>query len=271
MKTTTASSSHYTTKQLITAFIISILIYCYYYFDFFISNLSSTKNNKYLIEKNKQVMASTTKNIFLVGATGGLGGHVLKGLLASTNVNFHITAYVRTPSKLNGDFGSNVKIVQGDLSTINAEHMKDCNILISTHSSGDNTRHVGYQNLVTAAKLANVSHIIGVGGAGQLLLPNGKIKQTDESFYPQMAPVTEDHEKGLQAVKDSGISFTWVAPPYMPNDMDSSGGVIPTNDDWNDSNVVPQIDVATFIVNEAIESKHAGHVVALKALEKKGN
>ena len=153
MKTTTASSSYYTTKQLITAFIISILIYCCYYFDFFISNFS-TKNNKYLIEKNKQMMASTTKNIFLVGATGGLGGHVFKGLLASTNVNLHITAYVRTPSKLNGDFGSNVKIVQGDLSPINAEHMKDCNVLISTHSSGDNTRHVGYQNLVTAAKLA---------------------------------------------------------------------------------------------------------------------
>ena len=41
----------------------------------------------------------SVNKIFLVGATGGLGGHVLKGLIEQSGVE--VITYVRTPSKLN--------------------------------------------------------------------------------------------------------------------------------------------------------------------------
>jgi hypothetical protein len=51
----------------------------------------------------------------------------------------------------------------------------------------------------------------------------------------------------------------------MPTDAASNGGYIATNDVWNNTGMLPQVDVAKFIVNEAFEPKHLGHVVGLSA------
>ena len=76
---------------------------------------------------------------------------------------------------------------------------------------------------------------------------------------------TVANEKGLEVVKASGLQWTWVAPPYMPQDAPSRGGYLASNDLWNESGMIPQVDVAQFIVDEALDPKHTHHVVALKA------
>ena len=50
-------------------------------------------------------------------------------------------------------------------------------------------------------------------------------------------------------------------PAYMPNDVDSSGGYI-ANVTRNNVGMMPQIDVAEFVADEALAPK-LGHVVAL--------
>ena len=201
--------------------------------------------------------------MFLVGSTGGLGGHILNQLIQH---HVEIVAYVRTPSKLSHIKSSRLTVIQGDLSALDASVLTECDVVISTHSSGSHERYKGYQVLVEAAQIAQTKHIIGVGGAGQLKLANGEIKQTEKDWFPGLAPVTEDHQKGLEIIRTSGLKWTWVAPPYMPKDAPSCGGYLASNDQWNDSGMIPQIDVAQFIVDEALDSKHAYHVVALKAL-----
>ena len=205
----------------------------------------------------------STKSIFLIGATGGLGGHILNTLLQRDDVK--ITAYVRSPSKLSHLSSPKLMVVQGDLSSLNAQLLTGYNVVISTHSSGSLERYRGYQAIVSAAQEAQTQHVIGVGGAGQLKLANGEIKQSEPEWFPDLAPVTEDHEKGLNAVKSSGLQWTWVAPPYMPQDAPSCGGYLASNDLWNGSGMIPQIDVAQFIADEALDPKHTHHVVALKA------
>ena len=108
------------------------------------------------------------KRVFLVGATGGLGGHVLRGLLKKEQV--HIVASVRTPSKLS-ESSCRITVVEGDINAIQPMDMKECDVIIATHSSPSHERHEGYRKLVDLAREAGVNRIIGVGGAGQLLLP----------------------------------------------------------------------------------------------------
>ena len=81
-----------------------------------------------------------------------------------------------------------------------------------------------------------------------------------------MTQVTNDHQKGLELVKSSGLIWTWVAPSYMPKDAPSSGGYIASHDDWNEGGMIPQVDVAQFIVDEALQPQHTFHVVALKKM-----
>ena len=209
---------------------------------------------------NRKINNSGNMNVFLVGATGGLGGHVMQHLLAKGAI---VTAYVRSPEKM-GDVGDKVKVVKGDLASVTSATLDGADVIVACHSSGPaNERHKGYAALVAAAKDSSTKRIVGVGGAGQLLMEDGSKKQSEEGWYPTLKPVTEDHEKGLEIVRSSGVDFTWVAPAYMPNDADSSGGYIATNDKWNDVGVIPQIDVAEFVADEALAPKHLGHVVAL--------
>lgn len=203
------------------------------------------------------------KNIFIVGATGGLGRHVLRGLLHRGGVE--IVAFVRTPTKLDDLLNPHLHVVQGDFSSLSPAHLMGCDVVIATHSSANNERHVGYEKLVKNAVEGGVERLIGVGGAGQLCMENGQIKQADPSWFPALRSVTEDHQRGLKAVRKSKLDWTWVAPPYMPTDAASVGGYVATNDAWNNTGMLPQVDVAQFIVDEAFEPKHIGHVVGLSA------
>ena len=203
------------------------------------------------------------KKVFIIGATGGLGRHVLRGLLDRGGVE--IVAFVRTPTKLDDMLNPHLHLVQGDFSSLVPAHLNGCDVTIATHSSSKNERHIGYENLVKNAAEAGVSRLIGVGGAGQLLMEDGQIKQADPSWFPALASVTEDHQRGLRAVRKSKLNWTWVAPPYMPTDAASAGGYIATNEVWNNTGMLPQVDVAQFIVDEAFEPKHIGHVVGLSA------
>jgi hypothetical protein len=203
------------------------------------------------------------KKVFVIGATGGLGRHVLRDLLDRGGVE--IVAFVRTPTKLDDMLNPRLHLVQGDFSSLIPAHLNGCDVAIATHSSSKNERHIGYENLVKIAAEAGVSRLIGVGGAGQLLMEDGQIKQSDPSWFPALAPVTEDHQRGLRAVRKSKLDWTWVAPPYMPTDAASAGGYIATNEVWNNAGMLPQVDVAQFIVDEIFEPKHLGHVVGLSA------
>ena len=156
-------------------------------------------------------------------------------------------------------------LVQGDFSSLAPAHLNGCDVAIATLSSSENERHIGYENLVKNAAEAGVSRLIGVGGAGQLLMEDGQIKQTDSSWFPALSSVTEDHQRGLEIVRKSNLNWTWVAPPYMPTDAISVGGYIATNSVWNNAGMLPQVDVAQFIVDETFNPKHLGHVVGLSA------
>ena len=201
------------------------------------------------------------EKVFVVGATGGLGRHVLRGLLNRGGVE--VVAFVRTPSKLEDMLNPRLQLVQGDFSSLVPAHLDGCDVTIATHSSSTNERYVGYEHLVRSAVEAGASRLIGVGGAGQLLMEDGQIKQTDPSWFPALASVTEDHQRGLATVRKSTLNWTWVAPPYMPTDAASAGGYIATNGVWNNTGMLPQVDVAQFIVDEAFDPKHLGHVVGL--------
>ena len=71
------------------------------------------------------------KKVFLVGATGGLGGHVLRGLLKKEQV--HLVVSVRTPSKLT-ERSSRITVLEGDINAIQATDMEGCD-MVCPHSS----------------------------------------------------------------------------------------------------------------------------------------
>ena len=56
-----------------------------------------------------------TSRLVILGATGSLGGHVLRQALAAGHA---VTVFVRSPSRLPAEFAGRIEIHEGDLATV---------------------------------------------------------------------------------------------------------------------------------------------------------
>ncbi len=134
--------------------------------------------------------------ILVLGATGRVGSHVVSLALHD---NHHVTAVVRTPSKLNLCH-ENLHIIKGDVTdkrTIE-EAMIDIDIVISALSTdGTTTLTKSIPVILDVMSKENVKRIITVGTAGILqsrLNPNLLRYQSSESRRTTTFSAQEHHQ-----------------------------------------------------------------------------
>lgn len=156
--------------------------------------------------------------ILVLGATGRVGSHVVSLALHD---NHHVTAVVRTPSKLNLCH-ENLHIIKGDVTdkrTIE-EAMIDIDIVISALSTdGTTTLTKSIPIILEAMSKENVKRIITVGTAGILqsrLNPNLLRYQSSESRRTTTFSAQEHHQV-FEILKQSELDWTIVCPTYLPN------------------------------------------------------
>src|SRR5215467_8530901 len=146
--------------------------------------------------------------VFLTGATGFVGGHLLKRLLAEGH---RVRALVRDPAKAKLPGGNQVEPVQGDIvDGVGLDSgMKGCDavinlvgIIVETRKNTfERVHHLGTRNVVEAAKRNSVSRFIQMSALG--------VRADGVSEYQTTK------WKGEEAVRQSGIPYCILRPSLI--------------------------------------------------------
>jgi uncharacterized protein YbjT (DUF2867 family) len=146
--------------------------------------------------------------VFLTGATGFVGGHLLTRLLADGHT---VRTLVRGPQKIGFPPDSRVALVPGDVVDGSGldDGMKGCDavihlvgIIVETgKATFDRVHHLGTRNLVDAAKRNRISRLVQMSALGARA--NG-VSEYQTSKW-----------KGEEAVRQSGIEYCILRPSLI--------------------------------------------------------
>jgi (4-alkanoyl-5-oxo-2,5-dihydrofuran-3-yl)methyl phosphate reductase len=183
--------------------------------------------------------------IVVTGATGTVGSEVVKLLVAAGE---KVRAITRDPSKAR--FDSKVEVVAGDLGKPETLEKAMAGADRVFALSGGPELGIHDLNVATAAKKAGARHavklsVLGAGG-------------------PARNQITEWHEAGEKAIRESGLAWTFVRPGgFMSNSLNwvgsvkGMGKVFAPYGDGKTSPIHPR-DIAAVAVKALTSSGHEG-------------
>ncbi|MFJ5765527.1 NAD(P)-dependent oxidoreductase [Lysinibacillus sp. NPDC093210] len=157
-------------------------------------------------------------NILVLGATGRVGSHIVSLALKEGH---HVTALVRTPSKMN-IADKNLYVKQGNVLNIEdiTSVMANADVVISAlNTDGTNTLTESLPLVLQEMKKRNVYRIITVGTAGILqsrLTPSLLRYQSSESKR-KTTRAAKEHHNVLKILERSDMEWTIVCPTYLPD------------------------------------------------------
>ena len=157
-------------------------------------------------------------NIFILGATGRVGGHIVSHALHN---NHHVKALVRMPEKLQVKKG-NLTIIQGDVlnkyDILTAISGTDV-VISALNTDGTNTLSESMPLIMEAMEHEGIKRIITVGTAGILqsrTSPHLLRYQSSESKR-NSTRAAQEHHKMYDHLKRSTYDWTIVCPTYLPD------------------------------------------------------
>lgn len=156
-------------------------------------------------------------NITLFGATGRVGSEILKLALRDGH---HVTALVRTPSKL--PTHNNLSILTGDIrdKELVSQAIENADAIISAIGTDKTTTLTdAIPSIIEAMKTGNVERIITIGTAGILQSrtnPDMYRFQSTESKR-RLTFAAEEHAKVYEQLKNADLEWTIICPTYLPD------------------------------------------------------
>ncbi|PYP82202.1 MAG: hypothetical protein DMG65_26890 [Candidatus Angelobacter sp. Gp1-AA117] len=166
------------------------------------------KQGSYSSVNKEGHVESISMKVFLTGATGFVGSHLLQRLLHDGH---HIRALVRDPQNSNLPTGPNIELVGGDIveGTGLDEAMQSCEavihlvgIIMETRTATfEKIHHLGTRNVVESARRNHISRFVQMSALGARA--NG-VSEYQTSKW-----------KGEEAVRQSGIPFCILRPSLI--------------------------------------------------------
>ncbi len=202
-------------------------------------------------------------NITLFGATGRVGSEILKLALRDGH---HVTALVRTPSKL--PTHKNLSILTGDIrdKELVSQVIENADAVMSAIGTDKTTTLTdAIPSIIEAMKTGNVERIITIGTAGILQSrtnPDVYRFQSTESKR-RLTFAAEEHAKVYEQLKNADLEWTIICPTYLP-DGEATG-------EWRtERNFLPEEgveisvgDTALCAYNELLDPQFIGTRVGL--------
>jgi len=199
------------------------------------------------------------KKIVIFGATGGTGMELVK---QSLQKNYKVTAFVRTPTKLD-IADANLQIVQGDV--LNYDEVFDAiagqDIVFCTlgmpASDKSTLRTDGTENIVKAMKENGIKRFIcqtSLGFADSKEVLPWHMKYIIVPFILKNA--FKDHELQESVIEKSNLDWTIVRPGNMTNGKKTENykhGFKPTE---NIKLKISRADVAHFMLDQIVEDSY---------------
>ena len=147
-------------------------------------------------------------HVFLTGATGFVGGHVLKRLVAEGH---SVKALVRGPAKAKLAASNQIELVQGDVADGSAldEGTRNCDAVVhlvgiiaeTGKATFERIHHIGTRNVVEAAKRNGISRYVQMSALG--------VRADGVSEYQT------SKWKGEEAVRQSGMDYCILRPSLI--------------------------------------------------------
>ncbi|MED3662093.1 NAD(P)-binding oxidoreductase [Ureibacillus sp. FSL K6-8385] len=201
--------------------------------------------------------------VIVFGSTGGVGRQVVKQALEK---GFEVTAFVRTPSKMELKH-EKLHVIQGDafnkkeVSAAIAGHDVVVSCLGSSKGMKKSTElEEMTKNIVDGMKKHHVKRIIYTASAGI----DGEIPGISGKMVMQMLKhALADHRNAVNYIKSNELSYTIVRPMGLTNDpftgkyREAKEGV-PKN-----SRTIPRADVAHFIVKALTDEQYENASIAI--------
>lgn len=138
--------------------------------------------------------------ILITGATGGLGSKVIKLLKDKTEVeNLAVLVRDKKNELANQYINDDIEVRIGDYSNLESlvNAFKGIDVLYFVSGGDDDQRAKLHKNVVDAAKVAAVKHILYTSGV-----------RKDESVSAPLASLMDSHIQTENFIIDSGISYT---------------------------------------------------------------
>lgn len=180
-------------------------------------------------------------NLVILGATGATGRQVVEQALAAGHT---VTALVRDPRRLPARPG--LRVVQADLEAppdVSGHDAVICALGAPGRDKG-RVRERGTRSAVAAMQRAGVRRIVALSSYGvgdsRARLPLW-IRYGLVPLF--LGPGFADHEAQEQVLRDSGLDWTILRPPFLTDD--AGGGPVARGDDLAATKMkIPRADVA---------------------------
>ncbi|XP_078516775.1 flavin reductase (NADPH)-like [Lissotriton helveticus] len=202
-------------------------------------------------------MATRPKNIVIFGSTGLTGKTVLE---QAVQAGYIVTVLVRDASRLPADVAVG-KVIVGDVlnksDVSKAVEGQDAVIDIlgnGTDLSPTTVISEGTKNIVEAMKKHGIRKILACMSYF-LVWDIAKVP-------PHYLPVTEDHIRMYEVLKESGLDYVAVLPPYIAGDKPFTGDYSISIDSPG-GDVISKHDLAHFFLKCLTTSEYDGKRVAL--------
>lgn len=204
--------------------------------------------------------------IAIFGASGRTGQRVVQAALAHGHT---VRALVRDPAKLAPAAG--LTPVEGDVldpvSVARALEGADGALSVlggGTTAEPGRTRSLGLKHVVDAMAAKGARRIVAVGGGGVLDSTTGPGRRSEQPGFPAVfQAVTAEHYAAYLAVRDSGLDWTYVCPPDIP-DGDATGNYRLAADVMPEKpKALPTGELAEFLVREYSAREFVGHRVGI--------
>ncbi|XP_074990482.1 flavin reductase (NADPH) isoform X1 [Calonectris borealis] len=199
---------------------------------------------------------ATGKNIVIFGATGRTG---LTTLSQALEEGYAVTVLVRDRARLPAR-PRPARVVLGDArdpaAVGEAVRGQDAVvILLGTRDELGPTTVMseGTKNIVTAMKAHGVRKVVACLSAF-LLWDLQKVP-------PRLVPVTEDHIRMYQILRDSGLDCVYVMPPHIADDQPLTGDYAVTVGACGASRVISKHDLGHFLLRCLRTSRYDGKSV----------
>lgn len=204
--------------------------------------------------------------IAVFGATGMVGQAILPKLLAQ---QAEVVAFGRNAlEKITPIDG--LSVLNGSVFQISdvKKALQGCTGVISVLGGGieanDITRSLGMKRIVEGMQAISIQTIVALGGKGVLPDAQGAYLFEGEDFPEIYIPVSREHARAYETLRDSKLTYSFVCPPDIKN-QPATGQYLVANDQFPEGaqNQVAVGDLCDFMVKELMWQEHAGHRIGI--------
>ncbi|XP_041970015.1 flavin reductase (NADPH) [Aricia agestis] len=196
--------------------------------------------------------------IVIFGATGVTGLCAVQAALAK---GLEVRAFVRDPSKLPDEIKSKVEVFKGDVlepDSVNYAVEGTDGVVIALGTSGnlDPTSDLseGTRNILDSMKSKRVNTVAACTSAFLFYEP--------DKVPPRFIPITKDHQRMAEAIKETGFNYVLVYPPHISDDP-SRDIIVEVNPEKSPGRSISKHDLGKFLVDALSEPKYYKKVIGL--------